>query len=88
MFEEEPVFSVKMIETKSYIRLTDEGEPQLIRVGPAIDDMGIVDYSMVALYVDEDEPRLVPRSTIEPMLSATECVPLEIVTHWKHRRIH
>jgi hypothetical protein len=88
MFDQDEDFSVKMIETKSYIRLTDDGEPQLIRVGPVVDDSGVVDHSMAALYIDEDEARIIPRFTVESMLEATECVPLEIVSHWKHKKVH
>jgi hypothetical protein len=88
LFDEEPEFSVKSIATKSYIRITDDGVPQLIRVGPVVDDMGIIDHDMAALYVDEEEPRIIPRFTIEPMLNATECVPLEVVAHWKHTKVN
>jgi hypothetical protein len=81
-------FSMKMMETKSYIRLTEEGEPQLVCVEPAVDEWGMIDPSMVSVRVDEEEPIVLPRFAIVAMLSVSGCVPLEEVTHWKHTRVH
>jgi hypothetical protein len=76
---------VKLIEPKSYIRLTSDGEPQLVQVYPVVNDIGIVDREHVAVYLDEDGPHVVERGSVGSMLMASQCVPLEEVTHWKSR---
>jgi hypothetical protein len=81
-------FPIKMIESKSYIRLTEEGEPQLIRVGPAVNDQGLVNLSSASVYLDEGEPYVISKGLVESILSTLGCVPLEAVTHWKHTRIN
>lgn len=77
--------SIKLIEPKSYIRLSSDGEPQLVQVYPVINEVGVLDHEHVAVYLDEDGPHVVSRVSIGAMLLASNCVPLEEVTHWKSR---
>ena len=79
--------SIGVIGPKSYIRLSEEGEPQLVQVYPVISELGILDLEHVAVYLDEDGPHVVAREAVYSMLMANQCVPIEEMTHWK-TRIH
>ena len=83
MFDKNSV--VKLIEPQSYIRLTSDGEPQLVQVYPVINEIGVVDHEHVAVYLDENGPHVVSRISLGSMLVASNCVPLEEMTHNKLR---
>lgn len=73
--------------SKSYIRINEEGEPQLVRVEPVIRD-GQVDPDFVKIYLDEEGPNEMPRMAFQMMVMAAECIPLEMVAGKQHKRIH
>ena len=78
-------FSIKMVESKSFVRLSREGEPQLVLIGPVITESGTLDTEHVAVFLDEDGPHIVARDAIPALLAASECVPVELMTK---NRIH
>ena len=73
------------MESKSYIRLSVEGEFQGVRVEPYAKD-----HNRIAVYLDEeeDDPMIMSPESAILMLMASHCVPLELVTHGKHKNIH
>jgi hypothetical protein len=86
-FDDDDEISVKMLDTRTYIRLKD-GTPQVVRVVPVVNELGLFNKEMVAVYVDEGKPNFVSRSALENMLSTSECIPIEEATQWKHQQIH
>jgi hypothetical protein len=86
--EEEEEFPAKLLDSKLYIRISDDGEPQLVRVIPVADENGVLDPSLVAVFLDEGEAKVVPRTNLPWLLESTGCVPVEEATNWKHKRIN
>lgn len=74
------------LKSKSFIRLNDEGEPQLVLVSPVINEIGMLDPDHVAVFLDEDGPHVISREAIDTLLIASDCVPLEEINH--KNRIH
>jgi hypothetical protein len=44
--------------SKSFIRLSAEGEPQLLSISPVIKSNGALDREHVAVFLDEDGPHI------------------------------
>lgn len=80
--------SRKTLQPKSYIRISSEGEPQLVRVEPVVMSNGKIDPDFVKIYLDEEGPNEMPRMAFQMMIMASECIPLEIVAGKQYRRIH
>jgi hypothetical protein len=72
--------SVKLADTKLFVRMTTEGNPQLVRIEPLYNDNGVLIPISVMMYIDEEPGVLMDRVVAEMMADAY--TPLEI-SRWK-----
>lgn len=84
MFEENDI-PEKFYEVKTFLRITQTGEPQLVRMEPMVTADNTFVPDMVRIYVDEQEtPTIFLRAAAWYMLEQTNCVPLAEVMRHKH----
>jgi hypothetical protein len=88
-FEHEPGFPKKWLDKKQYIRVDPvTGKPELIRVEPMVTEAGELIAHSVLVYVDNNSPMAMDREQIEAYLATLNCVPVEDVSQYKHKKIH
>jgi hypothetical protein len=71
---------IKLADTHCYVRVSEEGHPQLIRIEPLFNDDGILIPISVLVYIDNENPVMMDRAVAEMIAAAY--TPLENDT-WK-----
>ncbi len=75
----------KLLATKLFVRVSPEGDPQILRMEPMITEDGAVIPDMVKIFIDEQtSPTVYSREAALSILIDTECVPKEIAMRYKH----
>ena len=77
----------KLLESHLFVRLGNDGQPQVLRVEPFFTDQG-PNLAYVVIFEDEGEPSIMTREFADQLLTSTGCVPLEVMTQWKHKIKH
>jgi hypothetical protein len=70
---------VKLADTRCFVRINEEGCPQLIRIEPLFNDDGILIPVSVLVHVDNENPVMMDRDTAEMMAEAY--TPLENINY-------
>jgi hypothetical protein len=73
---------IKLADTRLFVRINEEGKPQLIRIEPLFNDDGILIPVSVLVHVDNENPVMMDRNVAEMMAAAY--TPLENIS-WQNR---
>jgi hypothetical protein len=73
---------IKLADSRLFVRINEDGKPQLIRIEPLFNDDGILIPVSVLVHVDNDPAVMMDRNTAEML--ATSYTPLENVT-WQNK---
>lgn len=83
---DDPDFPRKLLDSKAYVRLDpDTGEPQLVRVEPAMLESGELVLESVVVTIDNAQRMVMPRDVAATFLEEHKCVPLEEFSDWKRK---
>lgn len=76
----------KYFDVKTYIRVNNDAQPEVVRVEPMITVDQTFVPGLVRLYVDDQkEPTVMARVAAEMILNNTGCIPLEEMLNYKHK---
>ena len=78
-------FPVKFRDSHMWVRMREDGVPELIRVEPLQNDRGMIVPHSVMVYVDDSPAVYMDRDVVDCILSSSSCAPLEKMLNYKHK---
>lgn len=76
---------VKWQDRKVFIRVTDGGDPEVIRIEPLINEEGRLIPQSVAVIIDNGTPMILDRGSADALIQSSYCVSVEKLTNHKHK---
>ena len=82
-------FPQKLLDKKWYVRANPEtGEPELVRVEPMLSESGELLVDTVTVTIDNGPQMVMERDAAQQYIADQKCSPLEVTSHWKHKKVN